>query len=502
MKHSRRRANLARYGPILLILVVSFLLKLPHMSDPPLGIHSWRQADTAGVARNFAQNGFHLLSPQVDWAGDGVGERKLSTVEMEFPIFCFATGVLSQLTGDVAIAGRLLAALGAAVAVFFLHRLTWVCFGRRSARWAAGIYAVLPTSLYYGQAIMPESWMLAASVIGVYGFSLWSFTGKRWPLVWSCAAVASACLLKLPALYLGLPLAWLTFRRLSWRCAVSPEMWLYAIGVAAPVTAWYIHAHNIFTETGLSFGIGQSDKWGSLQPLLSGNWYFDVFLGKIAEDHLTWAGLPVALAGIAVTSRRGAGRLFDFWTLGVVAYIFLVAVGNRAHEYYQLPLMLPLAVLMGRIYAGLERRRRGLGIACAVPLLVLSGMHFAHYMKMQYPTGTTARLGYTLSLRLRETTERGDLVVVVNGVHGGDPTVLYNADRKGWALSIAQLTDERLRTLESTNGGGARLIAGLDNIARTEPERLRLDSIKARYTSAESPPGTFILRIGPTPPLP
>ena len=68
--------------------------------------------------------------------------------------------------------------------------------------------------LYFGRAIMPESWMLAASAAGIYWFLRWSEEDTWGFYLLSAVAVALACLLKLTNLYLGLPLLWLGWRRL------------------------------------------------------------------------------------------------------------------------------------------------------------------------------------------------------------------------------------------------------------------------------------------------
>src|SRR5574342_520304 len=51
---------------LILILFSSLILKFYHFDNPIADWHSWRQADTSSVSRNFAQNGFDLLHPRMD----------------------------------------------------------------------------------------------------------------------------------------------------------------------------------------------------------------------------------------------------------------------------------------------------------------------------------------------------------------------------------------------------------------------------------------------------
>jgi 4-amino-4-deoxy-L-arabinose transferase-like glycosyltransferase len=495
-----------------IILLFSFSLKLIHLDNPPLGIHSWRQSDTAAVARNFLRDGLDLLYPRIDWSGD-----RPAAVEMELPIYCAATAALALVTGSVPLAGRLLAAIASTLTVYFLFRLVRLFADRRTALWSAAVYAVLPLNLYYGRAIMPEAWMLAASTIGLYAFALWSRsvppsapptvppTGTlpgRWdsfrspfhpllPLTLSCLAISLAALLKLPALHLGLPLLWLAWRRLGPRCLISPAMWCYAACVFIPVLAWYLHAYHIGAQTGNSVGIWHSDKWGSLEPLLSPGWYYDVFLGKLSEDHLTWAGLIILLFGLALGRTRSRLRFFHVWTLGALISIFIVPIGHRAHEYYQLPIVLPLAPFLGAAFAALQRRHLALVLLFLLPLLGLSAARYARYLKRESPARAPE---YALALALRQVTQADDLVIIANGPLWGDPTVLYSADRKGWALPISRLDGAAIDALAAR---GAVVVAGLEKNLVEPTDRHWYEAISARFTPAADVRGAFIFRLAP-----
>ena len=67
--------------PLLFLLTLALAIRLYHFDAPILGIHAWRQSDTAAIARNFYENGFNFFYPQIDWGGSGTGY-----CETEFPI--------------------------------------------------------------------------------------------------------------------------------------------------------------------------------------------------------------------------------------------------------------------------------------------------------------------------------------------------------------------------------------------------------------------------------
>ncbi len=93
--------------------------------SPLLDYHSWRQADTAAIARNYATNGYRLLYPQVDWGGLTPGY-----IESEFPLYSYTLALLYGVFGVHAWLGRLLSALAGAAAVAALYGLVRASDGR------------------------------------------------------------------------------------------------------------------------------------------------------------------------------------------------------------------------------------------------------------------------------------------------------------------------------------------------------------------------------------
>ena len=51
---------------LLLILVLGFVVRLYKIDNPVADWHSWRQADTAAVTRNFVWEGINLFYPKFD----------------------------------------------------------------------------------------------------------------------------------------------------------------------------------------------------------------------------------------------------------------------------------------------------------------------------------------------------------------------------------------------------------------------------------------------------
>ena len=102
-------------------LVVVFTLALAYRLDglprPLVDHHSWRQCDTAAIARNYVEEDACILHPRIDWRGLESGE-----VEWNFPLFSWTVSLLYRLFGVHDVLGRLLsiACSMAALGVFFV----------------------------------------------------------------------------------------------------------------------------------------------------------------------------------------------------------------------------------------------------------------------------------------------------------------------------------------------------------------------------------------------
>ena len=72
-----------------LIFILALLLRLYKIDNPIADWHSWRQADTAAVSRNFLKYGFNPLYPRFDDLSSipSGKENHQGWRFVEFPIF-------------------------------------------------------------------------------------------------------------------------------------------------------------------------------------------------------------------------------------------------------------------------------------------------------------------------------------------------------------------------------------------------------------------------------
>ena len=104
--------------PTWLPIALGSLLRLVQIWMPVVGVHSWRQADTAAMARHFSQAGTPIWLPQIDWGGASAG-----FVESEFPLYPFLVSRLYSLIGVQEWLGRGLSVLCSALTIWLVMRL-------------------------------------------------------------------------------------------------------------------------------------------------------------------------------------------------------------------------------------------------------------------------------------------------------------------------------------------------------------------------------------------
>ncbi len=478
---------------LLLILLLAAGLRLISIDTALVGTHAQRQADTAAIARNFHVESHGLFWPQVDWRGDGPG-----WIECEWPLMPWLVSLAYGIVGVHEAIGRLFSLLCSVAMIFFVYRLVHRTIDERTAQFSAFFLAILPSSVFFGRVFMPEPLMLVSAAIGIDAFARFADTGRRRDLAVSVLFMSVACLVKLPALHLGAPILYLAWLKERSGLLARPWFYLYGVAVLTPVAAWYAHAAQLGAESGLTFGIWLpgADKWANWALVTSAEFWERILLYYLAKLHLTFAGVPLLIAGFALRRRRPEEWLFDAWLAGSLVYLVIVGRGNYVHNYYQLPLVLPAAVMMAKPCArfaawpwNIRTARRPLAAACVgLALLVIPVVSanrgerlFGREWKQEALTLGTAE-------RVRRLTEPGDLVIVAEL---GNTELLYYADRKGWVTGLDRLPPSEV---EARRAAGATLVVG-NRRAWSDIHAKNFEALRARYEVIVDRPNEFILRL-------
>lgn len=359
---------------IVLILIVAIIPRVIKIFSPIIGAHSWRQADTAAIARNFYEYDMNILYPRIDWGGNTAG-----LVECEFPIYQYLLATVYSLFGVDIIFGRFLSIIFSLLTLFFIFKLILEFQNSKVAFWTTLLYAILPLNIFYGRVVMPEPLLVLAISSGFYFYVRWLKNDKIYYYFISLLLISIACLIKPPTLYIGLPMSFLAYKKFGKNFFIKPKILMYATFILLVLTLWYFHAHQLFQQSGNSFGIWGygTDKWGNWSFILTFEFWNGVLFRNLAEKHLSWGGFVLLVIGLISFRKDERMKVFYWWCLASLIYLIIVAKGNYYHDYYQIPIILPLSVFIAKAiieYIDLTNLKSLKTISIAILCIVMIGI--------------------------------------------------------------------------------------------------------------------------------
>lgn len=362
MNHKLKKLKLKAKNnwPIVAILLLAFVLRLYRLHYPLLDWHSFRQADTASVTREYLKNDqLDLLHPQYQDLSDiqsGLDNPEgYRMVELPFINALIAQFLrLSQRLGfnfDLVIVSRLFSIIASLFAIYCLYRLIELIDNRKLALFSALIYAILPFAVYYGRAVLPEPFMLAFSLL-----SLWQWAeycqksslaknnlkkGRVPHYLLAVLALALASLLKPFVVFLApvyLAIAWHylgkgLFKKipiyllpiLAFVPLLLWRQWISSFPEGIPASAWLFNNNNI-----------------RLRPA----WWRWLFYERLTKLLLGYTGIILLVANLFKSDR--SRLIYAAWWLGIISYFVVIASGNIQHDYYQNLLIPILAISIAR----------------------------------------------------------------------------------------------------------------------------------------------------------
>lgn len=269
-----------------LILFIGLCLRLVNFDGPMADLHSWRQSDTAAVARNLITDHFDVLHPRILNASsiDGIGRDNTKRYHFaEFPLYQLITAGVSVLYTDApslrdgvvafarivdrvvvrvsgeflrdvrsferkgiplaldttVLAGRTISIISSLFSIYVLYLLVALYFRKRVALLAAFLLAVLPYSVFWSRTILPDSMMILFSLLTLYLFSLWiKNSTKNSYITLSAITFGLALLLKAFIPFLLLPIGYLVYRKFEFNFWRQRMFWIYVFIAVFPFMVW------------------------------------------------------------------------------------------------------------------------------------------------------------------------------------------------------------------------------------------------------------------------
>jgi hypothetical protein len=417
-----------------LILIVAMFLRSYKIHEFLGDWHSWRQADTASVAREYVKAGrIDLLQPKFhDLSSVPSGLNNPSGYRMvEFPLrdAMHARIALSFPSLGFLEIGRGMSIAFSLITIVIIYLIVTPLSGTVAALASALVYAILPYSMFYGRVILPEPMLVMFSMLTLYLYIKYIDTGKLGYWITGLLSLSCAILLKPTSLIILLPM--IGYFLVSSSTGMKKGLASLALPVVAifPYYLWRKHIASfpegipasswLFNSNGIRF----KGAWF--------RWLFGERIGKMILGY--WGLIPLGFGLAKLGDDKKSTMVYGGLLLGSLTYLAVIATGNVQHDYYQIQIMPTIAILAGVGISYMLELKKGfakiipfalilfvLGLSTALSWYELKGFFWVNNRAMveagQYIDANT----------------NGDALVIAP--YQGDTAFLYQTNRRGWPI--------------------------------------------------------------------
>ncbi len=418
---------------LILILILAFFLRLYKIDNPIADWHSWRQADTAAVSRNFFKYGYNPFIPRYDDMS-GVAQLPIPNPNtyrfVEFPIYNSIVYFGYLITGgvDEKIA-RLVSILFSLGSLVFVYLITKRYFGVKTALIAALLYGILPYNVYFSRVILPEPILVFFSLGMFYFLDLWIRNNKLHLYILAFIFTACAFLTKPTAVFYLMPLVYVYYQKEKKFWPIPKRYFLMFLPAIFPFIGWRVWMLQ-FPE-----GIPASN-W-----LYNGNGirFKPVFWKWIIQDRFGREILGITGTVLFFIGLIKKPRIDQSWVLHLLAfssllYLITFATGNVQHDYYQYLIIPALVMITAYGFVNLlEGDRNYIPRLITIPIALLF-----LFLSIYFTYPEVKGLYQINNPVIVEAGKKADQILpkdaVVIAPYNGDTSFLYQTNRKGWPV--------------------------------------------------------------------
>lgn len=434
------------------ILLVALAVRLYEIKRPLADWHSWRQADTAAVARNFIKEGYNPLIPRYDdMSSQANGLDNPNRYRfVEFPIYNSLVAAVWSIFGVSVTSARLTTVAITLGSTVLLYLLVKYFSGVKTAALSAFFFATIPYNVFYSSTILPGPLMVFGILGMYYTFARWCQNSKNWS--WGAASVlfANLAILTWPiALFFTLPLAYLAYEKYKTNLYKKPHLVIFGLLSIIPFLAWRLWMQE-FPE-----GI---PNWKFLLNedgiRLKGAFFRWLVSERISGLILTATGFALFVIGLVRKSEYREKLFYLSWLAAVGAYFVVFASGNIRHDYYQVPFVPIAAIFIAKGVRFLASPPAGyfqkfIALPIALSFIVL--MYALGFYEVR-------GLYWINKPQIVKAGEAADRILpqdaVVIAPYNGDAALLYQTNRHGYPIVD--------RPLEVMIDSGAKYLVSVD----------------------------------------
>lgn len=324
------------YFYLFLILLLGFLVRIYRIDSPLADWHSWRQADTAAVTRNFIKEGFNPFTPRYDDMS-GVSENPIINPLrfrfVEFPLYNIFVYPFYLIFGINESYHRLVSVIFSLGSIIFLYLITKKYTNIATGLVTALIFSLLPFNVFFSRTTLPEPTFVFFALGMIYFVDRWIWEGRGIWRIWGFIFTILAFLIKPwtiffipPLLYsiflkegkIRLPLKYILFFISALTPFIFWRLWILQQPEGIPASSWLLNSDGI-----------------RFRPAF----FWWIISERMGREILGVTGLALFLIGLII---RPKNYFLHIWALSSFVFMAVFATGNVRHNYYQI-LFVPVA---------------------------------------------------------------------------------------------------------------------------------------------------------------
>lgn len=419
------------------ILLVALLFRWYKIDTPLADLHSWRQADTAAVSRNFVRESFNLLIPKYDDLSNiqSGRENPQGYRMVEFPLYNAVFAALYKYLPLTSLEkyGRLTTMGFSLILIGVLYYLLIRETNRFSAIIGSLIYATFPFFVFFSRVVLPETFALSTTFLSLLSLYFFVYTkNKGWGAfvyVLSLLFFAIGVLAKPTVIFFALAHFALFARKYRLNVFAKFHVYFFFLLALLPFFFWRYYI------LGYPEGIPSSEWLITHVNTSEGlkNIYFrPAFFRWIFYERINNLILGGFLSAFLILGVLAKPRKYFFHSVlfASMIYLFVFQGGNVQHEYYQ-TLILPALSIFVALGVNVMYQHNKLFVPPVVSILAVCAVFlFSFFISFNtvknfynYPSDLVS-----IAKIINDLTEENDKLVTDTI---GDTTLLYLSERRG-----------------------------------------------------------------------
>lgn len=355
--------------PISIILIIAAILYIIWIWLPLGLIHSWNEAYYMMRVTHVAEGGSYL---------DGSFDNP--------PLFVYSLSLLSRITGISLIAFRFVIVFCTLITTYLIYQIGCIFGKKRAGLVSSSLYAFFPMTVIFSKIIQIDLFAVMLMTAAFYFAVLGVKKNKNWFYL-SGLFLGLTVFTKFPAALVSLPIFYFMY---SQKIQIKYFLLIIVEAILVPLP-WIAHVLTVKPSFLRSSASSSKNFFGL------GSMHIDAPLYQLAMVLLA----TLVFISLLVLFWKRKPKSVEEKTLALFTLIFsgfFLLLPN--HEYYLLPVFVPLFLFLGNIYKKEEKRKKVKKILIvfliiSVILLVTRPVYdvnweeASNYVKDNYPENLT-----------------------------------------------------------------------------------------------------------------